>query len=165
MNGEYKHCPICGAGLDTRHFEGRDRLVCSSCAFVFYQNPVPAAGVILIEDGQLLWVQRRDDPRKGLWTLPAGFVEYDENVEECAVREMKEETGIDVELTGLFNAYMAMDDPRARVVLLLYTCRRVGGELKPGDDAIDAQFFPVDKPPEIAFKAHKLALAEIHERL
>jgi ADP-ribose pyrophosphatase YjhB (NUDIX family) len=141
------------------------RLVCPGCEFVFYQNPVPAAGVILIEDGELLWVERKFDPRKGKWTLPAGFVEYGEHVEECAVREMKEETGIEVELTGLFGAYMAQDDPRVQVVLLLYEGKRVGGELMPGDDAADARFVPVDDlPGEIAFRAHEMALADIREK-
>jgi ADP-ribose pyrophosphatase YjhB (NUDIX family) len=162
---EYAHCPKCGGRLESRHTEGRDRLVCAECGFVFYQNPAPAAGVILIENGELLWVKRKFEPRRGQWTLPAGFVEYDEHVEECAVRETKEETGLDVELSGLWGAYMAMDDPRVRVVLLLYTATRKGGTLTPGDDAVEARFFPVDKPPEeIAFEAHRQALADIQAR-
>jgi 8-oxo-dGTP diphosphatase len=166
MRPSYSHCPVCGGDLSTRHQEGRDRLVCAACGFVFYQNPAPAAGIILIEEGRLLWVQRKFEPRKGGWTLPAGFVEYGEHVEECAVREMKEETGIDVELDGLFNAYMANDDPRVQVVLLLYRARRISGELQPGDDAVDARFFPIGEPPrDIAFKAHEMALAEIRRRL
>jgi len=164
--GDYAHCPRCGGRLETRHTEGRDRQVCAECGFVFYRNPAPAAGVILIENGELLWVQRRFEPRRGQWTLPAGFVEYDEHVEECAVRETREETGLDVELSGLFNAYMAMDDPRVRVVLLLYTAVRTGGTLAPGDDAVDARFFPIDDPPaEIAFRAHRMALDDIRVRL
>lgn len=94
--------------------------------------------------------------------MPAGFIEDDEPVEECAVREMKEETNLDVELTRLFNAYTALDDPRTPVVLLLYLGRRIGGELKAGDDAVDAGFFDLDELPEpIAFQAHIQALAEI----
>ena len=161
----YRHCPVCGALLETRVVDGRERLVCSECAFVFYQNPAPAAGIVVIEDDKLLWVQRRFDPRKNLWTLPAGFVEYDEHIAECAVRETKEETGLDVEITRLFGVYMAMDDPRVRVVLVRYLARRVGGALDPGDDAIDARFFPVDEPPPIAFRAHEEALADIRRML
>jgi ADP-ribose pyrophosphatase YjhB (NUDIX family) len=161
----YKHCPKCGGRLERRRVEDHDRLVCASCGFVFYQNPAPAAGVIVIEDGRLLWVKRRFEPRKGQWTLPAGFVEYGEHVEDCAVRETLEETGLEVELQGLFNAYMAMDDPRVQVVLLLYRARRVGGELRPGDDADDVRWVPLEEDPgEIAFRAHRLALAEIRRR-
>ena len=85
-----------------------------------------------------------------------------EHVEACAVRETKEETNLDVVLDGLFGAYMAMDDPRVRVVLLLYKCHRVGGDVRAGDDASDARFFPLDKTPtEIAFKAHEQALGDL----
>ena len=160
----YEFCPRCAGRLTVRHHEGRDRMVCGECGFVFYRNPAPAAGVILIDRRELLWVQRKFEPRKGGWTLPAGFVEYGEHVEECAVRETKEETGLDVELIRMFDAYMANDDPRVQVVLLLYLARRVGGELVPGDDAVDARFFPIDEPPEdIAFRAHREALADIQE--
>jgi 8-oxo-dGTP diphosphatase len=159
---EFRHCPRCGGELIVRRLDDRERQVCSECEFVFYQNPVPAVGVILIEDNRVLLVQRKYEPRKGGWTLPAGFMEYDEHVEECAVREMKEETNLDVELTGVFNAYTAMDDPRVRVVLVLYMGRRIGGQLEAGDDAVDTRFFPIDELPQpIAFKAHVQALAEI----
>ena len=166
MRADFHHCPRCGGQLDIRMREGRNRHVCSKCDYIFYQNPAPAVGVIVIEDGGVLLVQRKFDPRKGGWTLPAGFVEYDEHVEDCAIRELKEETNLDVELTGLFGAYSAMDDPRVRVVLLLYTGRRVGGDLRAGDDASDARFFAIDELPEpIAFRAHVQALADIKSRL
>jgi 8-oxo-dGTP diphosphatase len=165
MREDYRHCPRCGGKLKVRTLEGRERPVCGECGFVFYQNPAPAVGVIVIEDGKVLLVQRKFEPRKGGWTLPAGFVEYDEHVEDCAVRELKEETNLDVKLTGVFGAYSAMDDPRVRVVLLLYTGDRVGGELRAGDDAGDARFFSIDDLPQpIAFKAHVQALAEIKSR-
>lgn len=166
MREDYRHCPRCGGRLVVKMREGRDRQVCSQCDFVFYQNPAPAVGVILVEGEKVLLVQRKFEPRKGGWTLPAGFVEYDERVEDCAVRELKEETNLDVQLTGLFGAYSAMDDPRVRVVLLLYTGRRTGGELRAGDDAMDARFFAIDDLPDsIAFKAHVQALADVRSRL
>jgi ADP-ribose pyrophosphatase YjhB (NUDIX family) len=163
--GEINFCVRCGAAMAQRTLDARVREVCDRCGHVAYRNPAPAAGVILVENGGVLLVRRRFDPRKGMWTLPAGFVEYDEHVEECAVRETKEETGLDVELDGLFGAYMAMDDPRVRVVLLLYLARRTGGELVPGDDAEEARFFPLDAAPaEIAFKAHVQALSDVRRR-
>jgi len=165
VTAPFRHCPLCGELLVEREVEGRARHVCPRCAFVHYRNPVPAAGVVLVEEGRVLWVQRRLEPRKGGWTLPAGFVEHGEHVMECAARETLEETGLEVEITGLFGAYMAMDDPRAQVVLLLYLARRTGGALVPGDDAADAAFFAIDAPPQpIAFTAHALALADIRER-
>ncbi len=162
VSEEPRFCPRCGGPLSPQPRDGHIRPVCDRCGFVVYRNPAPAAGVILVEDGAVLLVRRKFEPRQGLWTLPAGFVEYDEHITECAVRETKEETNLEVELVRLFGAYMAMDDPRTRVVLLLYLARRVGGELSPGDDAEEARFFALDATlPEIAFKAHVQALADL----
>ncbi|MDH4037588.1 MAG: NUDIX hydrolase [Candidatus Krumholzibacteria bacterium] len=165
MSCEPVFCSRCGGALTPRQLDDRVRAVCERCGFVAYRNPAPAAGVVLVESGEVLLVRRKFEPREGMWTLPAGFVEYDEHVEECAVRETREETGLEVELAGLFGAYMAMDDPRVRVVLLLYEARRVGGELRPGDDASEARFFPLTATPaDIAFRAHRQALADLVER-
>ena len=145
MTGHAKFCPLCGSPVVLRTIDHHERAVCERCGHITYRNPVPAAGIILIEDGNILMVRRKFEPRAGLWTLPAGFLEYDEHVEACAVREAGEETGLTVELTRLFGAYMAMDDPRVQVVLLLYLARRTGGTLVPGDDASEAAFFPLDQ--------------------
>jgi ADP-ribose pyrophosphatase YjhB (NUDIX family) len=162
MNGEALFCARCGGPMSVRRLEDRERAVCDRCGYVAYRNPAPAAGVVLVEDGAVLLVRRKFEPRVGMWTLPAGFVEYDEHVAECAIRETKEETNLDIELDGVFGVYMAMDDPRVRVVLVLYRARRVGGELCAGDDALEARFFPLDQTPqEIAFKAHEQALDDL----
>ena len=148
--------------MSLRQVDDHVRAVCDRCGCVAYRNPAPAAGVVIVEDDCVLMVRRKFDPRAGMWTLPAGFVEYDEHVTECAVREAKEETSLEVELIRLFGAYMAMDDPRTQVVLLLYLARRIGGEVQPGDDASEARFFPLSAmPAEIAFKAHEQALADV----
>ena len=162
--GEAQFCARCGGPMTLRRVDDRERAVCERCGFVAYRNPAPAAGVMVVEAGKVLLVQRKFEPRAGLWTLPAGFVEYDEHVEACAVRETREETGLEVELDGLFGAYMAMDDPRVQVVLLLYRAHRVGGTLKAGDDAADARFFAIDAvPSDIAFRAHEQALADLRD--
>lgn len=157
-------CLRCGNALEARTVELEDKVrsVCPSCGYIHYDNPTPAAGVILVEDGRVLLVQRKYKPKVGMWTLPAGFVERGEQVDVCAVREAKEETNLDVEVSRLFNVYSAFDDPRAAVVLILYVVRRVGGTLQCGDDASDAQFFALDAlPDDIAFRAHVRALADI----
>ena len=142
------------------------RSVCPVCSLVLYRNPVPAAGVILVDVGQVLLVKRRYPPRARRWCLPAGFMEYGETPERCARRELREETGLVARLTGLFGVYAGLDDPRARAVLILYTGRRVGGRLAPGDDASEARMFQLDGLPEpLAFAAHARALAELRARL
>jgi 8-oxo-dGTP diphosphatase len=117
----------------------------------------------------VLLVKRKFEPRVGMWTLPAGFMEADEDAVSCAIREAKEETNLDVEVIRLFDVYAAFDDPRTAVVLVLYLVRRsrsgAGGELKCGDDASDAQYFDLNDLPEaIAFRAHRSALADIKKQ-
>lgn len=160
----YRFCPRCGSELLSTELDGRERRVCPQADFVQYRNPVPAVGAFVRKESRLLMVLRKYPPRAGLWTLPAGFMEYDEAPEETAVREVKEETGLDVSVPatgGLFSVYRAGDDPRTRVVLILFEADIVGGKLKPGDDALKAEFFPLDNLPEdIAFSAHRRALSD-----
>jgi ADP-ribose pyrophosphatase YjhB (NUDIX family) len=161
----YKFCPLCGNRLVEREIEHKSRMICSSCEFVHYLNPVPASGVILVQNGGVLLVRRKFEPRIGMWTLPAGFVEAGEDAASCAVREMKEETNLDVDLVRLFDVYSAFDDPRTAVVLILYVGRRTGGEMMCGDDASEARFFELGSlPAEIAFRAHRMALSDIQKQ-
>jgi 8-oxo-dGTP diphosphatase len=156
-----RFCPLCATRLVPRDEHGIRRPTSPACGFIYYRNPVPAAGVILPGRDGLLLVRRRYDPRAGAWCLPAGFMEYGETPEHCAVREVQEETGLRCRLKGLFGVYAGFDDPRVRAVLILYAAERIGGRLKPGDDAIEARFFPPGRlPREIAFEAHRRALAE-----
>ena len=168
MGKTYKFCPLCGGGLVERfvELEGKTRRVCDTCDFIYYQNPTPAAGVVVLDGERVLLVKRKYEPRAGLWTLPAGFVEAGEDAGECAARETKEETNLDVEIVRVFNVYSAFDDPRTAVVLIMYLARRIAGDVKPGDDASEAGFYALDEMPgDIAFRAHRNALADIKQQL
>jgi ADP-ribose pyrophosphatase YjhB (NUDIX family) len=158
----FRFCPRCATRLVRRDDHGSLRPTCPNCGYIHYRNPVPAAGVVLLERAGVLLVRRRFDPRAGAWCLPAGFMEYGESPERCAVRELREETGIRARLTGLYGVYAGWDDPRVRAVLILYSAERVGGRLKPGDDATEAHFFPLRRlPARIAFASHRQALREL----
>jgi 8-oxo-dGTP diphosphatase len=156
-----RFCLRCGERLEPRDDHGTPRPTCPKCGYVYYRNPVPAAGAILERGGRLLLVQRKFDPRAGAWCLPAGFLEYGETPERCAVRELYEETGIRGRLLGLHGVYAGMDDPRVRSVLILYRAEPVSGRLKPGDDAIAARFFALARlPRRLAFASHRRAIRE-----
>src|SRR5438093_5677220 len=162
LHGQPRYCLGCGTRLVRREEHGRPRATCPACGFIHYRNPVPAAGVILTGRTGVLMVKRAFDPAAGAWCLPAGFMEYGETPESCAVRELREETGIDSRLTGLFGVYAGFDDPRVRTVLILYTAERTGGRLKAGDDATEARYFALSRPPRrIAFESHRRALNEL----
>jgi mutator protein MutT len=162
---EPTYCPRCATALEPRDEHGTMRPTCPACGYIWYRNPVPAAGVLIVERGRVLLVRRKFDPRAGAWCIPAGFMEAGETPEQTAVRELREETGLVGALTSLFGVYAGFDDPRVRAVLILYTASRAGGELVPGDDALEAAWFPLEAlPPDIAFAAHREALAELRAR-
>lgn len=153
-----KHCYVCGTRLEEKYLDSKIRHVCPKCNTVNYINPIPAAAVVIIQDGKILLVKRGVEPKKGLWSLPAGFIEVDETVQECAIREVREETGLAIELTGVLDVYTIFDDPRYVCLLVVYTAKVKRGALAPGDDADDADYFAPDSLPPIAFKKHSEAI-------
>lgn len=121
------------------------------------------------EDLEVLLIQRKHDPFAGMWALPGGFVDMDETVEQAVVRELEEETGLRLEkLKQLFTFSEIGRDPRGRTVSVTFygmadlNNSRVSG----GDDASDAQWFPMDQLPELAFdhiKAVDMALKKMNQ--
>jgi ADP-ribose pyrophosphatase YjhB (NUDIX family) len=161
MSEAFRFCPRCATRLEEVLEGDRPRMKCPACGFVHYRNPASAAGVVVVEDGSVLLVKRRHDPYRGLWVIPSGFVELDEDVRATAVRETREETGLDVSLAGLLDVESCFDDPRGNALLVLYLGGRTGGTLTPGDDAEEARFFPLESLPPIAFEAHRKALGKL----
>jgi 8-oxo-dGTP diphosphatase len=127
-----KICPRCGAVVET------------------YRNPFPTTDVVLLRDGHVLLIRRAAPPAG--WALPGGFVDYGESVETAAARELKEETGLTLRSFELLGVYSRPGrDPRFHTLTVVYV-GTADGELKAGDDAADARWFPLgDLPSEIAF--------------
>jgi len=162
MPGSCKFCSQCGNGLSLRFTEGQDRLVCEKCGFIFYQNPVPAVAVILQQNSRILLVKRKFEPAAGDWSLPAGFIEWGEGPEQTAVRELKEETGLDIAVRNLYGVFPGNERPDHEILLVVYHGEILGGELQPGDDALEAGWFAFSQLPEnIAFRIHRNILAEL----
>jgi 8-oxo-dGTP diphosphatase len=160
----FRYCPKCGTEMVEKRVDHHKRKICPLCKYVFYHNPVPAAGVVIKKDGKILLVKRKYEPYKGDWCLPAGFTEYDESPAQCAIRETKEELNVDVRLDGLYGVYSGKDDPRTHAVLIMYWAIIIGGELKPGDDAEEIRYFDKNEiPPNIAFLAHRQIIKEFFE--
>ena len=163
----YKFCPFCAEPLLTKQLDGRPRMVCSrdECDFVFYQNPVPAAGAMIVQDDRILLVKRAHPPRINWWCIPAGFMEWNEHPSQTAVREVEEETGLIIKLTSFFEVYSGNDDTRNNAVLMLYLADVVGGEMRASDDALEVRYFSFDDlPDKIAFESHHQALADYTAR-
>jgi 8-oxo-dGTP diphosphatase len=164
----HRFCSACGAPLVPRQVERYLRDVCGACGTIAYRNPAPASGCIVVQRDEVLLARRKFAPWRGFWYIPSGFVEYGEDVEDTARREVLEETGLAVELVRLFGVYSYFDDPRQHGIIILYLARQIGGELQAGDDAAEVAFFPVvDLPPveQIGFASHRRALAELRESI
>ena len=160
--GDYRFCPLCATVLESRLDGTRRRLYCPRCGFVYYHNPVPAAGGVICRNGRVCLVRRAIDPRRGFWSLPAGFMEYNEAPRECARREIGEETGLDVAIDDVLGVYSGFDDPRQHAVLIVYWVHELAVRTPvAGDDADAIDFFsPEAVPANIAFRAHRDALAD-----
>lgn len=161
-------CRCCGTRLVLRRPNGRERELCPACGWVYYSKPNPASAVAIIQGGRVLMVSRKHEPFQGQWTLPSGFVEYGETPEETALRELREEIGVEVELTGLVDVLLERGDPRGLCLLVIYTGRIKEGEdgrtpePEAGDDAAEVRRFPLDRlPEEIAFAAHRQVLEKL----
>ncbi len=110
-----------------------------------YKNPVPTVDAIIYDSGNIVLIRRGQEPFKGKWALPGGFVEYGETVEQAAIREMKEETYLDVRLIELLGVYSAPDrDPRKHTISTVFVAQPTKGELKGGDDASEAAWFSLE---------------------
>jgi ADP-ribose pyrophosphatase YjhB (NUDIX family) len=155
----FNFCPRCGHELVLREKDdARLRPTCLFCGYVHYANPSLAVGVLVVDqENRVLLVKRGEEPRKGFWGLPAGFMEGDETAEQAAVRECQEETGLEVALDDLYAVHSYRHaDRETSGVLILYRAHVIGGTLQAGTDTTEAKFFAVNEIPleELAFRTH-----------
>src|SRR6185436_2144825 len=158
----YSFCPLCGADLELRSIKTTepDRLVCVRCGFIFYQDPKVAVGTILQnEDNHILLLRRAIEPGYGKWVFPGGYVDRGELVPVAAVREAREEAGLEVRIDRLLNVYSY---PGRAPVIIVYVATIMGGTLAIDDESTEAKFFPPDMIPwdELAFRSTYEALQE-----
>jgi 8-oxo-dGTP diphosphatase len=158
----YRFCPLCGTGLERRSAGGRERPACPSCGCVIYANPVPGVAVVIVQDGRVLLGRRRSSPFEGQWCIPCGYVEADEDVRDAARRELREETGLEVELGLLYAVHSNFQVAGRPVVGIWFLAEVVGGELRAGDDVEELRFFPIDEPPpDLAFEGDRLVIEQL----
>ncbi len=133
---------------------------CEKCSRFYYNSPSVGAAVLVIKRGKILLVKRKVSPSKGKWALPGGFMEQGESVENAALRELKEETGItgkNAEIISVFNENVPVF---GTVVAAGVMVTGIKGTLRAGDDAEEAAFFNINKKPPVAFVSHRRFVKE-----
>jgi len=138
--------------------DNRERLVCGECGYIQYDNPLIVAGAVIVEDDKVLLCRRAIEPRKGYWTIPAGYLELNETVEDGARREAQEEAMADIAIDGLLGVYTIT---RISQVQLIYAAHLATPGYGAGDESLEVCFFDWDDIPtdDIAFPSVHWALA------
>ncbi len=146
-------CSNCGVAVQLRIPPGDNlpRYVCNACKMIHYQNPKIVAGCLPQWEDKVLLCRRAIEPRYGLWTLPAGFMEKGETTVQTAIRETLEEAGAKVEITGLYTLFNL---PYIDQVYLLYRSRLLDLNFEPGDESLEVQLFGEGEIPwdQLAFR-------------
>ena len=165
---EFRFCPVCGSALQPRVLKATEpkRLVCTSatCGFVFYLDPKIAVGTVIrtAESARIVLVRRAIEPGYGKWVFPGGYVDRGEEIMEAAVREAREESGLDVRIDHLINIYSyAGKTP----IIVVYAATALAGELEVDDEGLEARTFALDELPwdDLAFRSTREALREYVE--
>ena len=148
MSEDINFCQRCGHRLAQKEIESQVRPYCPGCGHVAFLDPKVAAAVLVFKDGELVLVRRGVEPALGRWSFPAGYVDRGEAVEDAAVREVKEETGLDVRVNGFVGLYSQRGSP---VVLAVYSASVTGGSVRPGSEVQEVALFPPDDLPPLPF--------------
>ncbi|HEY0836583.1 MAG TPA: NUDIX hydrolase [Azospirillum sp.] len=144
--------------------DDRERLTCPDCGYVAYQNPLVVVGSVAVWEDRILLCRRAIPPRRGYWTLPAGFMEEHETVMQGAAREAWEEARARIEIDALLAVY---DIPRISQVQMIFRARLLTPDVEPGPESLDVGLFRWDEIPwaDIAFPTVHWALREHRARL
>lgn len=162
----YRFCPVCSGALERRVLKAGDpeRLLCLDCDFVFYLDPKVAVGTIIdagsaYRPGSVVLVQRAIEPGYGKWVFPGGYVDRGEETEAAAVREAREECGLDVRIDGLVNVYSYSG---RTPIIIVYAATVLAGALGAADECLDARVFEPDQIPwrDLAFPSTTEALED-----
>ena len=155
---EIDYCLRCGQPVEPVEHFGKLRPACPNCGWIYFADPKVAVAALIEQDDQILLVRRVNDPQRGLWTLPAGFVDAAEDPERAIERECLEETGLRVRVKGLLDVLAGQEHSRGAHILIVYRVSVLSGTVRPGDDADAVAFFPRDHLPELAFSTTRRIL-------
>jgi len=160
----YRFCPRCGGRLDLVSHGNQSRHHCSQCGYVLYQNPSPGV-VVLLMDGNTVLLGKRAGKvyRGGTWSLPGGFIEFDEDFLSAAHREIMEETGLSMRIQSLFSVVSNFLEPDLHTLVIVLIATVLSGNPSPGDDMAELGWWPLSGPlPDMAFPADTHVIERYH---
>ena len=143
-----RYCHWCGTILEVKKLNLVDKHYCNTCDKYIFEDPKLAVVVLVSNSKQLLLVKRAIEPALGKWSFPSGYVDKGESVESAALREVKEETGIDIKINFLIGVYSSALRP---LVLLAYGAEVLGGSLEPNHEVLDIGYFSPNCLPDMPF--------------
>lgn len=159
---EFNYCPRCGSLAKHEMRFGKVRPVCPACGWIHFVDPKVAAAVLVEQNGHVLLVRRVNEPFRGMWTLPAGFINGGEDPAEAAERECLEETGLNVRVMRVLDIISGKEHPRGADFIIVYQAEVISGEMKADDDADAAEWFERGHLPPLAFRATQKVLQSFY---
>ena len=157
----FKYCPVCGTALVEKYIGYVRRSACPACSFILFLDPKLVVIVVVQHEGKLLLGRRNMEPGKGLWSFFGGYVDRGEKVEEAAVREVKEETNLDVQLEGLVGIYSERGNVHVLVVyqgsIVNYQTSTMAMQL---EEVSELAFFGLEELPALAFSVDQCILQD-----
>lgn len=160
----YKFCPSCKFPLAKKFINNKQRLICEKCGFILWSNPRPCVSAIIQRtDKKILLLKRANNPLKNYWCLPGGIIEYDESPEQSVIREIKEETNLDITINKLIGVYLINNDPRGNGIDVIYEGKIVNDTITLSKEHSQFDFFSINKlPTPIAYK-HTEAIRDFQQ--
>jgi 8-oxo-dGTP diphosphatase len=161
-NTEFNFCPRCATPVIPEQRFGAMREVCPKCGWIHFVDPKVAAAVLVLQNERVLLVRRANEPFRGMWTLPAGFVNGGEDPAEAAARECLEETGLSVRVTRVFDIVAGREHARGADFIIVYQAEVLSGEMAADDDADAVEWFDKNNLPSLAFRATQKVLQSFY---
>ncbi|MBI5301849.1 MAG: NUDIX domain-containing protein [Chloroflexi bacterium] len=150
----FHFCPNCGKELRAEERGANGSVRCSQCRSAFYKNPFPGVTILVEDNGKVLLGKRHAHSfNGGKWCLPGGFIEWNEDFLTAAIRETKEETGLDVRIASIISVCTNYLSPNLHTLVVVLRAEMIGGALRAGDDIATVAWFSPTALPEMAFEA------------
>ncbi len=163
----FTYCPHCGTPLEKVSIGDRMRPCCPACGYVQYLNPTVGVAVVVLKGRKILLGKRGPNVSYGgMWCIPCGHLEWDEEVREAAIREFEEETGLKAKITGIAAVHSNFHNPQQHTVGIWFLGEVMEERLQPGDDLTEIDYFPLDSLPHpLAFPTDRQVLEELKTRI